>query len=394
MDSIQEIVDDLARTISRSVAVDDQDLNLLAASSHYDDADPARIEALIGRVVSPERARWAREQGVFRAIEPMRLLGSPELGIKPRLVVPVRVDRELVALLWIIDDGRITADELAAVTAAAGRIRLVLDRRARAREEEWAEVRALALELLSDRPLEGDEIAAELAAAGYFTGSVHFRVLLVSPTARERLDTGEHAAVERALRSALHFLSRHSWLTTQVDGLVVGIVGSLAPLTADRQTAIAETVARESSATLEVAFGGSVADLGLVHRSYEQSLIVRTVRRRRPDRSPLWDDGSAEDLLVGIAAAPIPRHLFPGALDDVLSKESPKSLDVLRSFLDHGGNVSQVHLELGVHRTTIYYRLDRFRDRTGLDLDDGRTRLLVQLWLLAADLGLIGSAES
>ena len=40
---IQEQVDTLARTLQRSVAIDDVGINLVAVSKHFDDADDARV---------------------------------------------------------------------------------------------------------------------------------------------------------------------------------------------------------------------------------------------------------------------------------------------------------------------------------------------------------------
>ncbi|MEV6489526.1 helix-turn-helix domain-containing protein [Actinoplanes sp. NPDC051633] len=39
-----------------------------------------------------------------------------------------------------------------------------------------------------------------------------------------------------------------------------------------------------------------------------------------------------------------------------------------------------------MHRTTLYYRLRQVRELTGLDLDDGRTRLTLHLGLTAAEI--------
>ena len=58
----------------------------------------------------------------------------------------------------------------------------------------------------------------------------------------------------------------------------------------------------------------------------------------------------------------------------------------LRVYLDHGCNGPAASAALHIHRTTLYYRLGRIRELTGLDLDDGRTRLTLHLGLTALDL--------
>ena len=50
---IQEQVDTLARTLQRSVAIDDVGINLVAVSKHFDDADDARVRRILASTCSP-----------------------------------------------------------------------------------------------------------------------------------------------------------------------------------------------------------------------------------------------------------------------------------------------------------------------------------------------------
>ncbi|WP_435846509.1 PucR family transcriptional regulator, partial [Streptomyces fradiae] len=56
-------------------------------------------------------------------------------------------------------------------------------------------------------------------------------------------------------------------------------------------------------------------------------------------------------------------------------------------FLDHAGQAGRAAAALGIHRQTLYYRLSRVEQLTGLDLDDGEDRLLLHLSLKARRLG-------
>jgi DNA-binding PucR family transcriptional regulator len=55
---------------------------------------------------------------------------------------------------------------------------------------------------------------------------------------------------------------------------------------------------------------------------------------------------------------------------------------VLR-VLDHGGQLTTVATELGIHVTTVRYRLHRAAELTGLDLTDPDVRLATHLQLRA-----------
>ncbi len=56
------------------------------------------------------------------------------------------------------------------------------------------------------------------------------------------------------------------------------------------------------------------------------------------------------------------------------------------TYLDHAGQAGRTASALGVHRQTLYYRLSRVEQLTGLDLDDGEDRLLLHMALKAARL--------
>ncbi|MBT2438729.1 helix-turn-helix domain-containing protein, partial [Streptomyces sp. ISL-36] len=55
-------------------------------------------------------------------------------------------------------------------------------------------------------------------------------------------------------------------------------------------------------------------------------------------------------------------------------------------FLDHAGQAGRTAAALGIHRQTLYYRLSRVEQLTGLDLDAGEDRLLLHMALKAAKL--------
>jgi len=50
-------------------------------------------------------------------------------------------------------------------------------------------------------------------------------------------------------------------------------------------------------------------------------------------------------------------------------------------FLDCAGEAQRTAAQLRVHRTTLYYRLNRIEQISGLSLRDGRDRLLAHLAL-------------
>lgn len=51
----------------------------------------------------------------------------------------------------------------------------------------------------------------------------------------------------------------------------------------------------------------------------------------------------------------------------------------LETYLDLERNVVQTAKSLFIHRSTLFYRLDRISQLTGLDLENPKTRLYLQL---------------
>ncbi|WP_199551855.1 helix-turn-helix domain-containing protein, partial [Streptomyces sp. N35] len=64
----------------------------------------------------------------------------------------------------------------------------------------------------------------------------------------------------------------------------------------------------------------------------------------------------------------------------------PELAHTAEVFLDHAGQAGRTAAALGIHRQTLYYRLSRIEQLTGLDLDDGEDRLLLHMALKAARL--------
>ena len=56
-------------------------------------------------------------------------------------------------------------------------------------------------------------------------------------------------------------------------------------------------------------------------------------------------------------------------------------LEALEGLLEHGGDVAEAARALSMHRATLYRRLERIEEITGLDLRRGDDRLLAHLGL-------------
>ncbi|MFF4861957.1 PucR family transcriptional regulator [Streptomyces sp. NPDC002405] len=87
-------------------------------------------------------------------------------------------------------------------------------------------------------------------------------------------------------------------------------------------------------------------------------------------------------LLTGLP----PEAAHDPALHGLLSPAHRELARTAEVYLDCAGQAGRTAAELGIHRQTLYYRLSRVEQLTGLDLDDGEDRLLLHMALKAARL--------
>ncbi|MDN3248785.1 helix-turn-helix domain-containing protein, partial [Streptomyces sp. ZSW22] len=95
-----------------------------------------------------------------------------------------------------------------------------------------------------------------------------------------------------------------------------------------------------------------------------------------------WTSIGAFRLLTGLPA----QSAHDPAVRVLLSPAHRELARTAEVYLDCAGQAGRTAAELGIHRQTLYYRLSRVEQLTGLDLDDGEDRLLLHMALKAARL--------
>ena len=111
--------------------------------------------------------------------------------------------------------------------------------------------------------------------------------------------------------------------------------------------------------------------------------VAELVPRYRPvSRS---DDLGVYGMLAALPLAELRRKVVHPGLRRLREAE-PDLLETLELFLDRAGDTKVVADELGVHRSTVYYRLKRIEEIVGEDLNDGESRLALHLGLKVDEL--------
>jgi hypothetical protein len=396
-DRVQQLVDSLAEQLQRSVVVDDPQVRMLATSRHFGDEDDVRVRAVLQRDAGSAAVAHVLGSGVASWPAAGWIPAAPGIGMHPRWCLPVRWHGELLGLLMVIDaGGALAPHEVELIAAAGDRLAALMEGERRTATDQAAATDAAVAGLLSRSPAQRARALDDLAAAGALPAGRHVRAVVLRGTGVAPADAGQaRAAVRRAL-DALRTRAGTSVLgTVEATGTVgTGLLVTAGPLedaaTADLAArAVAELTAVAAGRFAAVAGTGpgvvGLADAWRSHRTAELAtsavprlaagpvvdgagLGVHAVLLRVPPEQ--WDETALPpELLVLRAADP------DGRLTGTLA-----------AWLDAGGRAPAAAEALHVHRTTLHYRLDRVRELTGADLDDGATRLRLHLGLAVARL--------
>jgi PucR-like helix-turn-helix protein/diguanylate cyclase with GGDEF domain len=369
-ETLQHLVDDLALRIGRPVLLEDHDQRVLAYSEQDGPMDDIRRESILRRHTTSEVRERYRAAGILAARGPLRIAGSD--GVLARVCVPARHRERLLGFVWLIDADPPVPDEDVAIAAkAAPTLALTLFHDSLAAGlTSRREAEAVSQVLLGDRAA-AVEGALLLAEAGGFGHGERVTTLVVRPAAVEPADP---VALEHGL------LAARARLTSRPLHFVRGDHGVL--LCPGRPPDPAEVRALVGVPAV-VGVGGSRPTLADAAESYREALHAAEVAARVPGYGPA---ASWASLGVYRMLSTLPVELHPG-LARLLADPANRSLvETLETYLDLAGSVVATARALRLHRTSLYYRLQRVEQLAETDLHDGDERLMLHLSLKIARL--------
>jgi hypothetical protein len=378
VEQIQALVDGLATRLGRAVLVDDRELRLVAASQDFGDADPARVWSLLHRRTRPEDVR---HEEITRLPGPGYVPENPELELWQRLCVPVRCRGLLLGFVWVTDRfGEMSPDELADSAATAAEIGLLLRMRLVAADRDRALHSDLVERLLSPDAAARNEAADEAVDRGLLDEAGDAAMLLVRRAGADDASPGGSPAVflpdiERLSRDHPGLRALSACWPRRAVAVVTGRPGECLERSV---RALADELGK--AGPWRVALSGPVPGLAELPAARRQAEIALSTLSGTG--VACWTELSADGLL-----AQFPRQLWTDALLPagvarlLADPAAPALLPTLSTFLDCAGEAQRTAARLRVHRTTLYYRLSRIEQISGLSLRDGRDRLLAHLVL-------------
>ncbi|MFF0168200.1 PucR family transcriptional regulator [Streptomyces prasinus] len=388
----QELVDEISELLGAPATLENRDFELLAFGAYDSEGeldpsvlDPVRTRSILTRRSTAAVRAWFEGFGITRATGPVRIPRTPEAGVhRGRVCLPVRHRGVVLGYVWLLDyDPGPSEEQLAAAMGVTTRIGALLADEARHGADLTRELRAV---LGAERDGQRDLAVAELRTALGGRADGPYTLVCVAPwPSAAPEDTPSVRTVPGA--TALCTLP---WGSADVSlALLMRLRASDVPAPAATAAGrLLERVRARGAGHRPATIGPAAAGIatprsglaGLAEAWAEASAAARAARAE-PRLGPVarWSSIGPYRLLTAL-----PRRAAPDpAVGPLLLPAHRELARTAETYLDRAGQAGRTAAELGIHRQTLYYRLSRIGQITGLDLDDGEDRLLLHMALKA-----------
>ncbi|MGW2949760.1 PucR family transcriptional regulator [Streptomyces eurythermus] len=412
----QELVDEISELLGVPATLENRDFELIAFGAYdsEDELDPSALDPVRTRSILTRRSTatvraWFEGFGITRATAPVRIPPSPQAGVyRGRICLPVRHRGVVLGYVWLLDgDPGPTDAQLTAAMRVADRIGALLADEAEAGAGLSRELRAV---LTADRGWQRDMAVAELRTAlGPRADGPHTLVCVAPWPSADPDDvpaprTVPHATALCALPWGAAGLSLAVLVRLRTPDTTAPAVAAATRLLKEAEEsrgarargagarAAAAVAARPGGAAGLAARatghaagigepGAGLAELGTM---WQQAFDAARAALAEPRLGPVaqWARIGAYRLLTALPPETA-RDRVVGSLLSPVHAELARTAEI---YLDRAGQAGRTASELGIHRQTLYYRLSRVEQLTGLDLDDGEDRLLLHMALKRARL--------
>ncbi|MFN8062978.1 MAG: helix-turn-helix domain-containing protein [Vicinamibacterales bacterium] len=396
---LQDIVDALAIELQRGVAIDDNQLRLLAHSAHALSVDPLRQQSIITRRAEGRVLDWVIEHGAAESNVAVRMEANPDISAAARVCSPIRCRGLLLGFLFVLDDDRsMTDEEVRRCDHAASEAGELLYEQRFLRQRERQREGDLLRVLFDAETAVHAGAASTLVEEGFLASQAGVVVVAVGleeavdGPAMDRLGLC-FAAILEAVRRAL---PAHS-IVGAVSAREVVLVAGAAALERTGMTLFERWLRdlgdRELAvvgAHCVVGCGAPVDVLSDALRSHEQAHWCLPIARCIPrfDRAVAWERAGPYRALVHI-----PLHHAAEACDPALLRllDHEDLVKTLETYLDRAGDAKATAEALILHRASLYYRLQKIEQITGMNLKSGEDRLALHLGLKLRAIAKLGN---
>lgn len=383
---LQGIVDDLSQRLGRPTSLTDAKLNSLVFGPHNgEQIDEVRRTTLLTRKTPTWVREWFESYGTLTTEVPIRIPADPGRNAFSRVVVPVRWRGTTYGFLCILDqEHRLDETQLDDVMKIAEEIGLLLQQERQSRRTDAASLRALLGQVVDER----NRAAEQLAGRGYFSARSPVTVVVL-----QRWSTSEDSGEEQRLDNLLWEAGGATWrdLAYYAEPTQMVMLASL-PKSRDVSRAAGFAMdavqrcrqANDGALNVVSGIGEPQSTLGEAHIALRQARFAARIALLLPETGPVaeWSRLGALRALASVPDGELSAVIDP-RLDRLLTSDDETLLPTLEAYLDGGCNAHSTARLLTIHRGTLYYRLRKAENLSGLDLTNGMDRLAMHVGLKA-----------
>ena len=382
-----DVVDTMARLLGGSVVVEDVDFRVLAYSAVPGQPnDEGRRSAILNRRIAERWLHWLEESGIRERLvksDELVRLDNPWATSLIRYIQPIRASDQLVGYLWLYFETELDADAPRTILEFAHLLGPELARRS---------------PTLTENP--GGHVLRQFLAGGLSASHAasilgvdeHSNIVVIAVDVDVEATKSDAVIIQsRAVRALALYTQMHlaSSLVGTVDQQIYLLHASprLKPDVAAIMRAISKHLTRAVQTKVRAAAGGIHQGLAEAEISRNEADLTLRVLRTKNDweRDGLFasmrHDIVLNEIVDVLRARPI---LVRGLLDRLITHDRQYNTDyvtTLRVYINSFGDMRAAAQSLNLHPNSLRYRVKRLTEIGGLDLDDPKLRLALQLLL-------------
>lgn len=380
---LQDIVEEAARLLDQPTTLEDRQFNLIAFAAQHSLLDAVRQNSILQRRQPSEVQLWFEQFGIAESLVPVRTPADPAQGILPRMCFPVRWRAVTYGYIWALGEPGTLADaavrQVMELAEHAGAYLYQIDRQQEDQSLAVADLLASDSEVVRRSALR----IADQGLLAWDRPVVCVIVGVWNREAAEPITVNLTHLPKNVLADRGH--SSTTMLLTVADFQDRQPLRVLAQSVADSYR---QRLPAGAGSRVVTGIGGMKANLTQSRSSWMEAKIATRVAASSCSPNDVEDYADLGTFRL-IACAPDP-DLYEALMDRAVAKLSDGADDTLAvtmlAYLDRAGRVTDTARHLKIHRQTLYYRIQRTQQITGLDLDDGRHRTRLHAALMLAPL--------
>jgi hypothetical protein len=392
---VQSIVDALAQSLDRAVLLDDQSLTPITHSRQIGELDDVRMYSLLQRGIRPDLKAKLYSLGIGTATEAFWTPALPEDGMMTRFCVPICSTDERFGYLWVLDPQHSLSEDGQELARQAGSdLQAVLDRRnAALRAQESSQQTLLAKLLDGGTGYPSEHLLQELQEKDIAQPDSRVSVFAFEPVFPESSDPIERTMALRLRLTATD--PSHRWFA--LAGQPTAVLSVSRPDARINARRVSSTVMDEIDASYgqrpAIGWSGDWLPISLAAQAFRNARLALALAEIGASEKKLavWTElGSWRTIAVladsySTQSADLAELVHPGIVGMIESGRDDL-IHTLDAYLTHGGDARKTAESVHLHRSTLYYRLEKITEAVGGDLRDGEVRFELMLGIRLANM--------